>query len=151
MNKLWESNVQHCDYSEQNYYTLGRHKRTDTKCYRHTHIIITCEVTNVLTNLIVLSVLQYTGASNRHVLNFHTVYGNFISIMPGAKILRSQPNNLCLGLPMLPPSRFSQGLTLLHSCQTEDDFKIKGSRCEILKGWFHGFTCKMLKHWKSFR
>ena len=75
-------------------------ERTDTKCYHHTHIIITCEVINVLTNLIVLSVLQYTGASNHHVLNFHTVYGNFISIMPGAKILQSQPNSLCLGLPM---------------------------------------------------
>ena len=101
MNKFWESNVQHGDRSEQNFIIHSEDtKRTDIKCYHHTHMIITCEVMTVLIILIVLSILQYIGASNHHVLNLHMVYAKFISIMPGAKTLQSQPNNLCLGLPV---------------------------------------------------
>ena len=52
------------------YYMLEVVKRVDLKCYHHAQKIQLCEGVEVLTNLIVVIILQYICVSNQHIVYF---------------------------------------------------------------------------------
>ena len=73
MKKSWECNVQHSDYSSKYYIIyLKVARRVDFKCSHHTHkhtrTNYNCEEMAVLTNLIVVIILQYKCVSDHHIL-----------------------------------------------------------------------------------